>query len=612
MANNYNNEYYKVGFVTTHSGTMPSMLKYTGNLIVMTDLSSKDPRSNKNRLSLWLRGEEIASGLGFANSYMLDNSTWWSKSYNDIMGPDGAQFFYPSYYNNNVYDSKTYSEADGATYCPISIENRLDFTYAYIQDTAYELYTQMTTYNSSQQGTINKLNGRINDLSSYVSYSYSYTLKYIKDSYSSALTYTDYRIRSLIGEAPETLDTLGEIAYWLRNAQSLGMDTVKEIMKVKNNMITHDEPIVAQDIKQDDSAAYTYMSLKSTYTEMSDEKIREEVTYSYVPDGLDENGNVKYIKVESGTYAVYGFKEVEKGFNAITSYQVCSPFGNHQLSEILKRLVVPYPYEYPHVYIESIDGVEVSEWMKTPVPVGSTLSNLECVCRVKDNDCTFSSITLNGSMTSINDKTEKYKATIGGQYSATVPSTIEIISAYALNVTKVELQEYPQLKGLDPKVIDTDDVLPTGMQELSFATTISKDFKYAFYISGNVENITDADNISSSLVSLYDGKEFLVDGTEDSGFAISPLIEKGSVTHVFVCMPTNIASKDSFKASIVDENTKIEQQLWYLGKSRYSTDIVSVTLTELSNSHLGQKYSSLYLSTSRYPFANSFRFKIEW
>lgn len=609
MANNYNNEYYKVGFVTTHSGNIPNMLKYTGNLIVMSDLSSRDPRTKKNRLSLWLRGEEIATGFGFANQYMLDDATWWASSYNEIMGPDGAGFFCPSYsyfYNAKVVDAYAYYENEGYTYKPISVENRLTYNLAYSQKVRNDMIELITTGNSYQAGVNNAISKRIDSLNSYVTYAYSYTLDYVKNSYDSAITYTDYRIKSLIGEAPETLDTLGEIAYWLRNAQKLGMNTVEEIMDIKGKMITHDDPVQSGD------ATYTYMSLKSTKQERTDEKVGEEVTYSYVPDGMDENGNVIYKKVEVGTYAIYGFKEVEQGYNAITSYQVCAPFGNHQLSEILKRLVTPYHYEYPSVYIESVNGIEVSEWMKTPVAVGSTLSNLSCVCRVNDNSCTFSTLKLNESITFINEKKERYSASIGGTFTSTMPSTVEILSTYIMNVTNVEVKEYPQLKGLVPVVLDTEHVLPKGEQTLSFTTPLTKEFKYAFYISGNVENITDAIKLSSSLDTLYNGKEFLVGGTSETGSALSPLTEKGSVTHVFVCIPSNIAKKSSFKASIVDENTKVEQQLWLSGKSRYTTDIVSVTLTELANTHLGMKYSSLYLSTSRYPFANSFRFKIEW
>lgn len=611
MANNYNNEYYKVGFVTTHSGNIPNMLKYTGNLIVMSDLSSRDPITKKNRLSLWLRGEEIASGFGFANKYVLDDATWWAGSYNEIMGPNGAGIFCPSYsyfYNNKEIDAYTYFEQEGFTYKPISIENRINFTYAYTQEVYNDLTNKISDSNTYQGGVNNQLNNKINILNSYVAYAYSYTLEYIKNSYDSALTYTDYRIKSLIGEAPETLDTLGEIAYWLRNAQSLGMSTVDEIMEIKGNMITHDEPVS----NDDNTATYTYMSLKSTKQERTDEKIGEETTYSYVPDGIDEEGNVIYKKVEAGTYAIYGFKEAEQGYNAITSYQVCAPFGNHQLSEILKRLVTPYHYEYPFIYIESVNGIEVSEWQKMAVPVGSTLSNISCVCRVVDNGCTFSTLKLNDFITSINDKKEKYSAQIGGTFTSTTPSTINILSTYTMNVTNIEVKPYPQLKDLVPVVLDTDNVLKIGEQTLYFTDVLTKEFKYAFYLSGNVENITDAEKLSSSLSSLYDGQEFLVEGTSEAGTAISPLIEKGSVTHVFVCLPSDIANKNSFKASIVDENTKIEQQLWYLGESKYSTDTISVTLSELANTHLGMKYTSLYLSTSRYPFANSFRFKIEW
>lgn len=609
MANNYNNEYYKVGFVTTHSGNIPNMLKYTGNLIVMSDLSSRDPRTKKNRLSLWLRGEEIATGFGFANKYMLDDATWWAASYNEIMGPDGAGIFCPSYsyyYKAKVVDAYTYYDNEGYTYKPISIENRLGYNLAYSQKVCYDLTTAIKDANTYQAGQNKNIYDKISALNSYVTYAYSYALDYVKNSYDSALTYTDYRIKSLIGEAPETLDTLGEIAYWLRNAQTLGMNTVQEIMDIKGKMLTHDDPVQSGD------ATYTYMSIKSTKQERTDEKVGEEVTYSYVPDGMDKDGNVIYKKVEAGTYAIYGFKEVEQGYNAITSYQVCAPFGNHQLSEILKRLVTPYPYEYPSIYIESVNGIEVSEWMKTPVAVGSTLSDLSCVCRVNDNGCTFSTLKLNGSITSINEKKERYSVNIGGSFTSTIPSTIDILSTYIMNVTNVEVKEYPQLKGLNPVVLDTENVLETGEQTLAFTTPLTKEFKYAFYISGNVENITDAIKLSSSLDTLYNGKEFLVDGTTESGSALSPLTEKGSVTHVFVCIPSAIAKKSSFKASIVDENTKVEQQLWRSGSSRYTTDVVSVTLTELANTHLGMKYSSLYLSTSRYPFANSFRFKIEW
>lgn len=605
MANNYNTEYYKVGFVTTHSGNIPSMLKYTGNLIVMSDLSSRDPETKKNRLSLWLRGEEIATGFGFANMAMVKDATWWRSAYNDVFGPEGAdkgaERFWPSHYSD-VKDSPTYAEG----LMPISVENRFKFTYSYTTQIRDALDAKIDAANTYQSGVNNTINQKINNLSAYLNTTYAYTLDYVKRSYDSSIAYTDYRIKALIGEAPETIDTLGEIAYWLRNAQQLGMNTVQEIMDVRSNMIAHDAPIA------DGNATYTYMSLMSTEKKMTNNVIGQEVTYSYVPAGTDANGNIIYNKEEKGTYNIYEFVETPIGYNALKSEQVCTPFENHQLSTILERLLDPYPYQYPFLYIDSIGGKSAEEWSAEPVAVGSSISNLSGVCRIDYHECSISNIALNSTNNAVNDKATTKNVNIGGTFTSTVPAKVSILTSYALTVTSCDVQEYPQLKGLDPKVLDTAHVLPNTTSTYPLASPITKEFKYAFYLSGNVENITDAGTISTSLTSQYDGQQYLVDGTVNSGSATSPLVPKGSTTHVFVCMPTAIAEKASFRASIIDENTKVEQQLWMNGASKFTTDTVTVTLTQLSGTNLGMKYSSLYLSTSRYPFANAFRFKIEW
>ena len=139
-------EYAKVSFITTKSGRIPNMLKHTGALVVMNDVST----GSNNRHSLWLRGNLIGSGWGFSKEEYMKNGEWFAQSYNPIFSPSsGASYFIPS---KNIEDTPEIKYAeDGKTVIgmPQSIQMWLSYGI---------LYTNSSILNLSNSIDI-KLNG---------------------------------------------------------------------------------------------------------------------------------------------------------------------------------------------------------------------------------------------------------------------------------------------------------------------------------------------------------------------------------------------------------------------------------------------------------------------
>lgn len=588
MANNYNEEYYKVAFVTTHSGNIPNMLRYTGSLIVMSDLTMKDPLTNKNRLSLWLRGECIASGWGFSSTYLMTNGTWWANSYNRIFGPNGAQEFDPEsdYNKGNGYDQKTY-DSNGR---PISISNKIDFTYTYLKDSNKVLQDNIDNVSEDLNNKNNQINIRIDNVVQNHNHDIANINRYLVSYKDSCYNYTDYRIENLIGGAPEILDTLGEISYWLENAQKLGITTIKEVMNIKSSYVTRD--------KRDDNG-YTYITSK---------------TYKTVPNGTGEGyvyewdkDTKKWNKTDKTyTYTTYGV--VEDGIIALKPEHVTTPFSNHNLETILKRIITPYPYKYPSLIPLTIEGKDANIWMNEAAPIGSTLSNIQAIYDVANNDASTSiSATVNNKSGNISNNRVSIpiNITINNVGNNIIANTYSVAHGAAM------VKEYPQLVGLTPSVYDEDHKYNAGTSSSTFTKPISKIGKYEFY-AGYDSDVTDMNKFDIEFGTTIVGNKFFAEGNLLNGNAISGIINPNKTSTVtWLLIHANI-SLDKVKLYIVDENTKLEQCIYENNSSNYISDIVKIETGRVTGTKFGFTFNKFKLTSKRYPFSNVFRFKIVW
>lgn len=597
MASNYNEEYYKVSFVTTHSGNLPNLLKYTGSLIVMSDLSQKDPTTNKNRMSIWLRGECLASGWGFSSTYLMNNSTWWANAYNRIFGPNGAQEFDPEsdYNKGNGTDADSYT----STTRPISISNKINYVYTYVNQTKEDLKNSIAYYATYSDVKNAEINKRIDTAIAEHNQDVENINTYLTSYKVAAYNYTDYQIEKLVGGAPDFLDTLGEISYWLKNAQQLGVDTVTEVMNIKGSYITHEAV---------DANGYTYMS---TYSYQMVRDKDPQIGYVYAYTWID-NGDGTYTKEwqkTGDTYEYYGYNPVKTGTIAMHPEQVTTPFSNHNLETILKRIITPYDYTKPSVVCKTVSGMDAYTWMETPAPIGSTLSNVSSQYTVDNNDAAeTTSVTIKGTA----------KDVVGGGINININMGISNVGknlyadSYTVTFGNARVNEYPQLVGLDPKVYDYDHAFSAGTDTGKFTLPVYKVGKYECY-AGQDSDVTNMNTFLADLGKTIVGDKFFLDGDKTSGTGTSLTINSAKTSTVtWLLVPDFVAKSGKFKVVIIDDNTNLEQTIWEGNTTKYASDIVSVTNTTVTGTHYGMTFNKILLKSKRYPFSNSFTFRVDY
>jgi len=598
--NKYNDEYYKVSFITTHSPNIPNMLKYTGGLIVMSDLSSKDPTTGKNRMSIWLRGEQIASGIGFSSSYLMTNGTWWANAYNRVFGPNGAKAFDPlsDYNKGNGDDIPAYTSYGS----PMSVSNKIDFVYSYLRE-SNDYLEDRVAYSISYTNKVSAIiNAYLNEVKKKhdadVSNINTYLTSYRLDSYN----YTDYQIEKLVGGAPDFLDTLGEISYWLKNAQELGINTVSEIMDIKSKYVTHDDV---------DDNGYTYLSEKSWKTVKSD-KPEIGYVYAYTWTQNKDGSYTKEWKKTEDTYEYYTYTTEEAGTIAIKPKQVTTPFEGHNLEEILKKIITPYPYATPSVTPITIENKDASEWYEDPVPVGSSISNVDVLYDIRLNDAIrIEKLTVNEISGDVSTLASISSPTLKMSFSNIREGKNIIATAYTISHGPANAREYPQLEGMNPPVYDVDHAFNDSTTTSFFTDPIYKIGKYEVYVCENSQP-TDMSSFANEFGKTIYGTKFFIDGDTTSGTGISDVMNASKkCTLECIVIPTLLLS-DNYSIYIVDENTKIEQCIYTENGSEYASDVVSVTKESVSGTHYGMSFTKIALKSSRYPFSNSFRFKVDY
>ncbi|MCH5166946.1 MAG: hypothetical protein J1F35_03550 [Erysipelotrichales bacterium] len=392
--NNYNdnmsNDFYKVSFVTTHSESIPDKMRQTGALIIMDNV-------NTQRKSLWFRGRLVASGYGFINSDTCDTATYFIDNIDNIFGPpNGVYQFIDGYTMTNGEKGRSLSERFNDTYSYIEdlkesgsdlqsyvynfhnefsnaysytldyIENTYDNLYSYINQTAEDIRDEFNaadqaiwsyTYNSYSY-----LISSYNNLRTYLLDSYSYVLGYIADTYENSIEFTNEKFYEahkyvddfaykLVGGAPEELDQLKEIADVLTYMRDQGLNVWENIYDIQKSYVTHFVP---------DENGYAYVN-PNTYILNSIEHKGQFNFDSYNGIWPDKDSGIEwpddYIEGDfiqgTYTYIYYTYEYSVNGQLAISSNLINSGyiFDNIQLENLLPKILPPYNYQKPVVYI---------------------------------------------------------------------------------------------------------------------------------------------------------------------------------------------------------------------------------------------------------------------
>lgn len=506
MADSSISEYYKVSFVTTRSKDIPSTLKYTGGLIIASDLTMlPHPKS------LWFRGSLIASGYGFPSTEDMENAKQLGSYFNKIIGgPDGVGYYafingYSWTYNGVTYQGKSIYDRlqDGYTWT--------NNVYSYLQSA----YAYSLNYTSATYGYIT---AAYNTISDNVDQSFKNVQSYIDSNKAYSYAYTRNWVERIIGGAPDILDSLVEIAYWLKENQTLGMSTVDSIMNIENTYITHDAPIEAQN-ENGTKVTYTYLSQYSTYTYIDKDTSKEkegktwkETTYSYYVDYvIGDDGNKIYDRNEFGDKQI--FQEEVKGYtityipqtyivgtNAVKDSQVSTIFGGHNLQDILTRIMDPYPYQLPKITITYVDDVSIEEFNNSYIePNTISINSIKCHIDLKDaksvdtispyqtvycNVKNYENLNISESTDQVLDKNP---ITIKSEYTdISLPGDYILVNAFNISYGPAILKEYPQLIDLvNPKVYDEEHAYPEGTDKVQSNSIIAKIRYKAFWNCGD-------------------------------------------------------------------------------------------------------------------------------
>lgn len=392
-------EYNKVSFITSHSKNIPTILKQTGGLIVVSDLNDKDTTSKSYRMSLWLHGNCIASGWGFNSKEEFYDAKWWQKSYNSILGetnPDGSNFFLAP---DGIEDSYNYSYNDDGILvaAPYSIRNRLDYVTTYASEKIGAMQSNFEERIGTVESEVNDIKTKdLPKLKEEYTYLYQDSVRIAHTYYDGAISYSYAWIRALIGDCPETLDSLQEIKQWLDNEMANNIETLKTVKNLNNNAFTHDGaaesgeqgalPYDENSVKTADDCdvKFAYLSEYCTVTEFDDRESHDGTCsyYTYTltesREGIDENGYsyiywVDTFNTYQSTYTYSQAYTTKVAKNAVHDTQVSSEyFGNHTVDYLLRHIIKPYEYKEPSLEFTYCNGKHYDEWVNELCEYGTT------------------------------------------------------------------------------------------------------------------------------------------------------------------------------------------------------------------------------------------------
>lgn len=620
MASTNNNDFYKVSFITTKTATIPSMLSNTGGLIVMDDENKKDPKTGKDAMSLWLHGNCIASGFGFAYTSSLNDAQWWVNSYNKIFGGNSGLTANDFLENDpNIKDGPTYTQDGTTSTKPISIASRIEYATTkaniYTDKKFDEVNGKFQTLEGEISATNNTNNQKFVDLTNQI----NEVSTYARDGVAYSVNYTDYWVNRVLGGAPDFIDSLEEIKNYLDNDKENAMQTLGKLTELTNNTITHDQPVDGyvehtenNEVIKDGKPQYTYMSEISykEYIDNNDESTKRtgEMTYwSY----KDENGNDRPTPVEiTYKYSYYVPKKEAVGINAITDKQVCcTDFNQHTLKQILKCIVNPYPYTIPTVTIDSVDDKPAKEWSETITEYGTDLfsntvnafvdikdaSNVTSIKFDSDNDekqltgfttsanIDYSKQIKNNKPYPVFNSKSAYTDFISNPY-------ITLLTSYTINYGDAINKVYPQLQSLnDDNLLDTEHAFKAGTITSNLSIPLKK--KIGIKTFYGTQTIPDND------VSLSAAK--YVWSESNGAFKMHISIDIENTNLIWFAVPDNLFDETSSIILRSNDSNIITNF------GSISSDILSKSVNAKQINHNGINYKILIIENSEFPFADS-------
>lgn len=572
-------EYAKVSFITTKSGRIPNMLKHTGALVVMSDVS----KGSNNRHSIWLRGNLIGSGWGFSKEEYMKNGEWFAQAYNPIFSPtdEGASYFIPS---KNIEDTPSIKYAeDGKTIVgmPQSIHMLLSYGIIYtdysINEYSKVVDTKLNGLNTTITGISNKVDNIDKKLTSYISYFGTEIDNSRKFSYA----YTKYWVDRIIGDAPEYLNSIKELNSWLQNNRDNALQTLGKIQELDKIKVSLDP----------ETNGFTYISENQWYSEIDkDKSLTGWYAYTYYDDSDMSNPQV-------GTaYYSYNPSKVSYGGKiSIKSSQVSTDdkWHNIPLDKILERLVANYNYKIPEVETPFIINNKTDkEWKEDVIEYGTNPSINSLQITVKLNDTSSMDIIMTPSVNFItSSKSNPLKSGTNDITSTiivsdhpvvlltdkqslidTIEKEFDLFSGYVVNYGDAVLQEYPQLKGID----DDNKIIDESGYKASYFTSsypISKKYNWKVYWGCSEEVPT-----NEALLTKTSSK-FIEKTTTGK------MTTETSHSKLWICLPSLLLDESkiimrSWTSGIENDLTsidtdmikkKIVSEFMYKGMTRYST-----------------------------------------
>lgn len=649
MSSKSTNEYYKVSFITTHSKNIPNTLRYTGGLVVMSDLTDKDPSTKTNRMSLWLHGNCIASGWGFRTQNEIDTAYWWNTSYNDILGPlvDNGDGTYRNYFEapdgmedtpDIAYSYNPDGSIKGIVGQPYSIENRLKYVtstaLSQINDIKGTIVNQLEDKINSYY---NKVEDQISYLNDYNVEAYNAVTNLSKRYYESSMTYTYAWIRNLVGNSAETLDNLQEIKNLLDQSQAGVIQTVEKLASINSYTMQHDSvdgvpPIVNDgaipdgiDDKYTYLTKYSYQSVldksnpkKATYTYYVEEIIYDETTGTYIPEWVSMTGE----------YYTYDYKHIATGKNAIHADQVCceEQFGNHTLMEVLKKIIAPYDYKVPTISFESINDVKYEDWVEDLQGYGEEVDFTNSIVSIdkhdsqavqsiqitpSDENWSTNPIDLGDDLSNV-DISSSFKTVLA--YTPTVVTKEDLLnfvennavclSTYAkTSYSSATYMEYPQLVGMTPAAISYENWFDANIAQCEIENTLTKKHGYyVFYGESNPNIALDDSDIPSSVnqVKLANKKFISNTGVKDIWVNM-----ENNTAKVWLAIPKLLVDDSIIK--IKSYNSNIEQVL------SVSSDVLKKRVVDGKDfQYAGLDYSIIAIENAEFIFAEKVAISIYW
>ncbi len=504
MPNQRINEYYKVSFVTTHSGNLPNMIKHTGALIVMSDLS----KEANGRKSLWLHGDCVASGWGLSSKDRMQNCEWMSLSYNKVFAPlddegknGGMGYFLPE---EGVQDLPKYTyDGNNLVGKPQSVKSWITYSI----DFAYDSYSYVLKYagdiHSQMNNNKNEFDKAYTYLKDYIDSCYENALDNVQEEKTNTYHYIDDSISRIVGGAPDYLDSLKEIKEYIDRDMQNATNMLDKVLNSDKYAIKREDAIRTSE----DGTKYTYIAENFTYKYLDTENPKT-YTYTYVTYAYNPSDGT-YTEVSNiGTYTYYNEVEANIGNIALEGKQVNvggDVIGDHQLTDIIERLLIPYDYKKPSVESTTVawDDIEnINEYNTQSVAIPEVSANilkndakgLESV-RIIPTDSTIMStksienISQNGGYINIKDSIESispFSLNIKSKEDAINAIMKEQILAEYLEVfhTESNICYYPQLEDL--KIEDRKGAFKSGSFNAKFDSPISTFTSFKMYY-GNVE-----------------------------------------------------------------------------------------------------------------------------